>query len=105
MRLAASRTFWTAGRSRPIRIAMIAITTNNSMSVNADRTFETERMIHPRRMNPGDDGTGWGGHTFPRRGPAVSGDRPAVLRDNHFGTSAKRLSDSSICRTNDQFSL
>src|SRR5262249_28409702 len=36
-RAAASRTFWTAGRSSPIRIAMIAITTNNSMSVKPRR--------------------------------------------------------------------
>jgi hypothetical protein len=35
MRAAASRTFWTAGRSKPIRMAMIAITTNNSISVKA----------------------------------------------------------------------
>src|SRR2546423_1326152 len=33
LRAAASRTFWTAGSRRPIRMAMIAITTNNSMSV------------------------------------------------------------------------
>src|SRR6267154_1603254 len=38
-RLAASRTFWTAGSSRPIRIAMMAITTNSSISVNARRNF------------------------------------------------------------------
>src|SRR5215831_12952066 len=37
IRAAASRTFWTAGRSRPIRMAMIAITTSSSMRVNADR--------------------------------------------------------------------
>src|SRR5438067_13741184 len=37
VRAAASRTFWTAGRSRPIRTAMIAITTSSSISVNADR--------------------------------------------------------------------
>ena len=36
-RAAASRTFWTAGRSRPIRMAMMAITTSSSISVNADR--------------------------------------------------------------------
>src|SRR5687767_4600209 len=35
MRAAASRTFWTAGRSRPMRIAMIAITTSSSISVKA----------------------------------------------------------------------
>ena len=37
IRAAASRTFWTAGSSRPIRMAMIAITTRSSISVNADR--------------------------------------------------------------------
>jgi len=36
-RAAASRTFCTAGRSRPMRIAMIAITTSSSISVNALR--------------------------------------------------------------------
>src|SRR3954462_5081727 len=35
VRAAASRTFCTAGRSRPIRTAMIAITTSSSISVNA----------------------------------------------------------------------
>src|SRR5262245_19080109 len=37
MRLAASRIFWTAGSSSPIRMAMMAMTTKSSMSVNADR--------------------------------------------------------------------
>src|SRR5262245_18039323 len=37
MRAAASRTFWTAGSSRPMRMAMIAITTNSSISVKAER--------------------------------------------------------------------
>src|SRR4051794_29269633 len=37
IRLAASRTFWMAGSSRAIRMAMIAITTSNSMSVNPCR--------------------------------------------------------------------
>jgi hypothetical protein len=37
MRAAASRTFCTAGKSSPIKIAMIAITTSNSMSVKPDR--------------------------------------------------------------------
>jgi len=37
MRAAASRTFWTAGSSRPMRMAMIAITTRSSMSVNPER--------------------------------------------------------------------
>src|SRR6266540_3452974 len=34
MRAAASRTFCTAGRSRPISTAMIAMTTSNSINVN-----------------------------------------------------------------------
>src|SRR5262249_10953555 len=33
IRAAAARTFWTAGRRRPIRIAIIAITTSSSISV------------------------------------------------------------------------
>src|SRR5262245_38222472 len=37
IRAAASRTFWTAGRSRPIRMARMAITTSRSISVKADR--------------------------------------------------------------------
>lgn len=36
-RLAASRTDWTAGKSIAIKMAMIAITTNNSTNVNAIR--------------------------------------------------------------------
>src|SRR6266478_778594 len=37
MRLAASRIFWTAGSKRPIKTAMMAITTNNSIRVNPRR--------------------------------------------------------------------
>src|SRR5438105_1713542 len=46
-RAAASRTFWTAGRRRPIRMAMMAITTSNSISVNPCRPCgdETERCM------------------------------------------------------------
>src|SRR5262245_14669512 len=36
-RAAASRTFWTAGRSSPMRMAIIAITTNSSINVNSRR--------------------------------------------------------------------
>src|ERR1700739_4161108 len=35
--LAASRTFWTAGKSRPIRMAMMATTTSSSIKVKARR--------------------------------------------------------------------
>src|SRR5690242_79462 len=41
VRLAASRTFCTAGNSRPMRMAMIAITTRSSIRVNARRD-----MVH-----------------------------------------------------------
>src|SRR5262249_12418414 len=37
MRLAASRTFWTAGNNRAIKAPMMAMTTSNSISVNAGR--------------------------------------------------------------------
>src|SRR5262249_47180605 len=37
MRLAASRTFWTAGNSSPMRIAMMAMTTSSSIRVNPGR--------------------------------------------------------------------
>src|SRR5262245_38260166 len=39
VRAAASRTFCTAGSSNPIRIAMMAMTTRSSMSVNPRRRF------------------------------------------------------------------
>ena len=48
-RAAASRTFWTAGRSSPMRMAMIAITTNSSMSVNPFRRLRGSGMGAPRR--------------------------------------------------------
>src|SRR5262249_53201186 len=53
MRLAASRTFCTAGSNRPIRIPMIAITTSSSIRVNPRRaawgkfirlSFRTKRI-------------------------------------------------------------
>src|SRR5262249_542552 len=45
MRAAASRTFCTAGSRRPIRMAMMAITTSNSISVRANR--RGKRMAGP----------------------------------------------------------
>src|SRR5215468_2201381 len=51
-RAAALRTFWTAGRSRPIRIAMIAITTSSSISVNPGRL----RIGRPPEKAPSSDG-------------------------------------------------
>src|SRR5262249_26977054 len=37
MRAADSRTFWTAGSSRPMRMAMMAMTTSNSIKVKPRR--------------------------------------------------------------------
>src|SRR5262245_48703735 len=51
IRAAASRTFWTAGNSRPIRIAMIAMTTSNSIRVKPGRfcRLRTRVMTKPPR--------------------------------------------------------
>src|SRR5262245_66433089 len=49
MRLAASRTFWTAGSKRPIRIAMIAMTTKSSIRVNPI----LRRCAHDTGVAPG----------------------------------------------------
>src|SRR5262245_15440028 len=54
MRAAASRTFCTAGSSNPMRIAMMAITTSNSISVNAIR----RPRVMARLRNPGGNETG-----------------------------------------------
>src|SRR5438552_3764427 len=45
-RLAASRTFCTAGTSRPMRMAMIAITTNSSINVKPIRGFRRRMVTH-----------------------------------------------------------
>jgi hypothetical protein len=44
-RPAASRTFWTAGNSSPMRSAMIAITTNNSISVNPCPRWRAQTVV------------------------------------------------------------
>ena len=43
-RLTAQRTFCTAGNSKPMSVAMIAITTSNSMRVKARREFVAQRI-------------------------------------------------------------
>src|SRR5262245_2395390 len=50
MRAAASRTFWTAGRRRPMRIAMMAITTNSSINVKPRRSVGGERRGMPKLL-------------------------------------------------------
>jgi hypothetical protein len=47
---AASRTFCTAGSSRPIKTAMMAITTNSSISVKPPRLVSRRNMILPPKM-------------------------------------------------------
>src|SRR6185295_16803803 len=44
IRLAASRTFWTAGSKRPIRMAMMAMTTRSSISVKPRRRTDQKRL-------------------------------------------------------------
>src|SRR5688572_29202667 len=57
MRAAASRTFCTAGKRRPMRIAMIAITTRSSISVNARRERRGESgMAAPRTESDNETG-------------------------------------------------
>src|SRR5436309_1902998 len=46
IRLAASRTRWTAGRRRPIKIEMMAMTTSSSIRVNPGRP----RRLHMRHL-------------------------------------------------------
>src|SRR5438128_9190482 len=47
VRLAASRTFWTAGTSRPIKMAMMAMTTSNSIRVKPDRRNVRDMVLPP----------------------------------------------------------
>src|SRR5262245_13482693 len=47
--MAASRTFCTAGSKRPIKIAMMAMTTSSSISVNAAERVRKRRMSTPPR--------------------------------------------------------
>src|SRR5579885_2620043 len=84
-RAAASRTFWTAGTSRPIRIAMMAITTSSSISVNAGRERarsmdlpqkrkQSETKPDNERKNEPTSPPRWAVH----RGIAVSGTHQAL---------------------------
>src|SRR5262249_28740326 len=70
MRLAASRTFWTAGNSRPIRTAMMAMTTSSSMSVKPTRCLLNRDLMRapPRRgKRKRIRGRSAGGSVFPGR--------------------------------------
>src|SRR5258705_9523634 len=84
MRAAASRTFCTAGSNSPMRMAMMAMTTSSSISVNAERERVTERDIR-RLLNEGCK-SGDGRKQPPERGRSrldpgrPDGDRPARVR-------------------------
>src|SRR5262249_30793465 len=72
MRAAASRTFCTAGRSRPMRVAMMAITNSSSINVKPGRHREGEwrRALRPPPSGQGgdDDDVGLGDGVIVRRG-------------------------------------
>src|SRR5262245_64864232 len=96
IRLAASRAFWTAGRSIPIKIEMIAITTSNSISVKALRAVikhlcGIERRLEVRRHQS------VAAHTEQLERDGVDGDRqrlhPCVgeAKEHDSGVSAAEL--------------
>src|SRR5262249_17062770 len=101
VRLAASRTFWTAGTSRPISTAMMAITTNSSISVNADRVEERcigslhnkYREYRKRSRKRGSKGREGGQRALPTTPPGeVNGKRhrPVWWRERHPAGRASR---------------
>src|SRR2546423_11617165 len=100
VRAAASRTFWTAGRSRPMRMAMIAITTNNSISVKPGRgrRFGTGEDCSITNLRPWDDGLGW---RAPETGYGVASLRGPGGPTQGAVTDAQvvpRRSSSMVCR-------
>src|SRR6266851_5481377 len=109
-RAAASRTFCTAGRSRPIRIAMIAITTSNSINVKPRRL---RYMVPPFRSM---DKNVWANRRSPDfssfqrnvvvelvRPPLDDGDfllgfRAPIRRDSIFGDDVGRRWAGNVLR-------
>src|SRR5947209_16536803 len=75
MRLAASRTFWTAGRSRPMSTPMMAITTSSSISVKPRRRDGRRTINDPQKSENGNKTEGI------RAGPAPP---QASLQQNGF---------------------
>src|SRR5262249_58510004 len=74
-RRAASRAAWTAGRSRAMRTAMIAITTSSSISVKPSRRRQADVMTGAPKDSDGNERTGRPGATSRRR--RGLGDNPA----------------------------
>src|SRR5262245_2560845 len=84
VRAAAVRTCWTAGSSRPIRTAMMAMTTSSSISVKPRRTRSDERSMgrSPEERNRHDED-----HRGPNREGAgkyaATGRRGTANRQGH----------------------
>src|SRR5262249_25920038 len=88
MRAAASRTFWTAGSSRPIRMAMIAITTNSSIRVKPprpvrerERVLRTDILLHQQQRQR-ESKTDQRPDRFGARNAVGAGGRPAPAPGN-----------------------
>src|SRR5947209_3721997 len=92
-RPAASRTFWTAGRSRPIRIAMIAMMTSSSMSVKPRRPRRDVDMARAPWVKPA--------QTCRLR---PIGRRATIREDDSFVTFAARLQErNGRCKGKDVY--
>src|SRR5262245_31692436 len=106
VRLAASRTFWTAGSSSAIRMAIMAITTSSSMSVKAGRRRHLKELMivlrqgsEPRRGKPTClSGPVGKARQRPRpRGEAPVGEGPALRPSAPLpGTGPADLQDNLI---------
>src|SRR4051794_30522178 len=112
IRLAASRIFWTAGSKRPIRIAMIAITTSSSISVNADRLERGRDMAPPERKEERDKDQGPTGADcrhfnrigsrsfFPGLTVTLMVERfGSPYRPNNLSSGSSRFSDGQVMMT------
>src|SRR5579885_3779213 len=103
MRLAASRTFCTAGRRSEMSTAMIAITTSSSIRVKPDRrdkrlipfllkrNNETKRPVACMLLPGGREQMRQGANSFPR---FESGGRGAALVEPAVQLSGERTSTS-----------
>jgi len=78
VRLAASRTFWAAGSSRPMSTAMMAMTTSSSISVNADRRDERLDMTPSPGKNDETEQEATDGAVAPPAGRTRAGGSPGA---------------------------
>src|SRR5579859_950595 len=91
MRAAASRTFCTAGSKRPMRMAMMAITTSNSIRVKAVRLVTEKLLVQGSGRRPL---VIWGSGRKRRRERAQVGARClATLRGSVRGGGLKLQAD------------